>query len=212
MMRLLATVLLMVVMAGIGGLFQGNNPMEIAYPGPYPGPYTVYLPVVFKLFDGSIEGPPPMPTATASPVPPLPTATPIPTATPTQALPTATPLPTLTPLPGGSLTCADLDGTSYLLADDGQYLGVISHDRYLEDSIMNKYGTYGSPYSATSIMNKYGTYGSPYSALSAYNPYTMTPPSIYIYTGTAVGYLTENPYLSPRCDTSDLVDFLRLLQ
>lgn len=43
---------------------------------------------------------------------------------------------------------------SFLKAQDGQYLGKITTNRYDNDSILNKYGPFGSRYSNTSIFNK----------------------------------------------------------
>ena len=83
---------------------------------------------------------------------------------------------------------------SFLLANDGQYLGKLTSNKYDSKSVLNTYGNYGSHYSSTSIFNQYSNYGSPYSNLSAYNPYTSTPPVIYI-NNTKYGFLTKNKYL-----------------
>ena len=45
---------------------------------------------------------------------------------------------------------------SFLLAQDGQFLGMLSSNKYQSDSVMNEYGSYGSKYSLTSIFNQYG--------------------------------------------------------
>ena len=66
----------------------------------------------------------------------------------------------------------------YLEADDGTFLGKLS----------NKYDS-------ESIFNKYGNYGSKYSAQSPINPYTTTPPKVYLG-GQFTGYLTTNKYLA----------------
>lgn len=44
---------------------------------------------------------------------------------------------------------------SFLLAQDGQFLGMLSSNKYQSDSVKNKYGSYGSKYSSTSIFNQY---------------------------------------------------------
>lgn len=85
-------------------------------------------------------------------------------------------------------------GESFLVANDGQYLGKISLNQYDPESISNSFGSYGNQYSSTSIYNQYGNYGSPYSSLSPFNQYTSTPPSIYLH-GQFFGYLSKNPYL-----------------
>ncbi len=52
--------------------------------------------------------------------------------------------------------CQLIAGAS-VVADDGTFLGKLSN-RYSSDSILNEYGTHGSPYSSESIWNQYGTY------------------------------------------------------
>ena len=69
---------------------------------------------------------------------------------------------------------------SFLLAQDGQFLGILSSNKYQTDSVMNEYGTYGSKYSSTSIFNQYSQYGSRYGFYSPFNPYTSTPPQIIL--------------------------------
>jgi hypothetical protein len=141
--------------------------------------------------------------ATAVPTIPPPTAVstlPPPTATPRPA-PTATtkPLPTATPPLPGVITLATLDGAAALVGDDGQYLGVLSSNRYDSKSVCNPYGDYGSKYSSSSVRNPYGDYGSKYGSLAAYNSYTSTPPAI-VYRQRVVGYLTKNKFLSGAID------------
>ena len=60
-------------------------------------------------------------------------------------------------------------GDSYLVAQDGQFLGKITDNQYDSDSILNEYGPYGSQYSNTSIFNEYSPYGSPYGQFSINN-------------------------------------------
>lgn len=82
---------------------------------------------------------------------------------------------------------------SFLVADDGQFLGKLNLNQYDLESISNNYGLYGSPYSSTSIKNRYSQYGSEYSSLSPYNGYTSTPPIIY-FRGIKYGRLSKNRY------------------
>ena len=79
-------------------------------------------------------------------------------------------------------------------AQQNQYLGKLSSNRYDADSVSNTYGAYGNPYSPTSINNRYGAYGSPYSPLSVNNPYTVTAPRLYGADGTYLGRLSANRY------------------
>ena len=96
---------------------------------------------------------------------------------------------------------------SFLLAQDGQFLGILSSNKYQTDSVMNEYGTYGSKYSSTSIFNQYSQYGSRYGFYSPFNPYTSTPPQI-ILNGHWVGLLTANTFLQNRLDPHQLFDWI----
>jgi len=100
-------------------------------------------------------------------------------------------------------------GQSFLVADDGQFLGKLTLNQYDSESVSNTYGSYGSPYSSTSIKNPYSQYGSPYSSLSPYNQYSSTPPTIYIK-GRKYGYLTKNKYNSGTIvDPDSINDLMR---
>jgi hypothetical protein len=85
------------------------------------------------------------------------------------------------------------NGESFIVANDGQYLGKLTLNKFDRDSIANEYGNYGSKYSNSSIFNRYCNYGSPYSSLSPYNIFTSTPPVIYLK-GRKYGLLTKNKY------------------
>jgi hypothetical protein len=91
-----------------------------------------------------------------------------------------------------------------IIASDGQFLGILSNDKYNAKSIANKYGTYGSKYNTNCIWNKYSSYGSEYSNKSPYNRYTSKPPVI-CRGGKVVAYLTVNTSLSPRVDPNQLM-------
>lgn len=82
-------------------------------------------------------------------------------------------------------------GQSFLVADDGQYLGTLTLNQYDAESVSNSHGCYGSSHSLTSIKNPKSQYGSPYSTLSAFNKSSATPPTIYI-NGKKYGFLTKN--------------------
>lgn len=96
---------------------------------------------------------------------------------------------------------------SFLIAQDGQFLGILSSNKYQSDSVMNQYGSYGSKYSSTSIFNRYGQYGSRYASYSPFNPYTSTPPQV-ILRGQWVGLLTTNVFLQNRLDPHQLFDWI----
>ena len=86
-------------------------------------------------------------------------------------------------------------GDSYLQGQDNQFLGKIISNKYDTDSLLNKYGPYGSKYSATSIFNQYSQYGSKYGSYSINNPYCSTPPKLFIK-GTFVGHVSVNKYVT----------------
>jgi len=82
----------------------------------------------------------------------------------------------IVPLPIYSTPLPRYPSPPAIVAQDGQFLGVLSSNKFDPLSVSNPYGTYGSKYSPTSINNPYSTYGSKYSPLSPTNPYATTPP------------------------------------
>ena len=100
--------------------------------------------------------------------------------------------------------CSTYTGAK-IVADDGRYLGKVS-GTFDPESILNKYGNYGSKYSSTSIWNEYGHYGGEYSGLSPFNPYARKPPSL-MQDKKVIGRLTVNktmtgavsPYFLQKC-------------
>lgn len=97
---------------------------------------------------------------------------------------------------------------SFIVADDGQFLGKLSLNVYDAESILNPYGIYGSLFSSTSIRNQYSIYGSPYSSLSPFNPYTSTPPTVYLH-GKKVGVLSVNSFLYQKIDPNRIEEWMR---
>jgi len=98
---------------------------------------------------------------------------------------------------------------SFLLANDGQYLGKLSLNQFDAESIFNKFGIYGSQFSATSIFNQFGIYGSQFSALSPNNQFTSTPPKIY-FRGSEYCFLTKNRFLGMNnIEPDQLVEWLK---
>lgn len=101
------------------------------------------------------------------------------------------------PAPTLPIGCGDL----IIVAEDREYLGIATADKYASDGVCNKYSNYGSEYSSTSIFNEYGNYGSEYSSSGSYNPYTSTPPVLFCSaSGEPVAYISKNQTLSPRID------------
>src|SRR5262249_24955460 len=81
-----------------------------------------------------------------------------------------------------------------VFAQQDQYLGKLSRNRYDAESVSNPYASYGSPYSPTSVNNQFGVYGSPSSPLSVTNPYTVSAPRLYASDGTYLGRLSANRF------------------
>ncbi len=81
-----------------------------------------------------------------------------------------------------------------LYGGDGNktFLGCLNCSQYETNSVMSKYGPYGSRYSSTSIFNHYSDYGSKYSDYSACNPYAAHAPVIVDKDGAFYGRLTVN--------------------
>ncbi len=100
--------------------------------------------------------------------------------------------------------------SAFLFAADDQFLGLISADRFDPRSITNRFGEYGSPFSATSIFNDFGGYGGEYGALSPFNPYSSTPPKI-VREATVLAYLTVNQYIHNRIDPNEFSAWLNTL-
>jgi hypothetical protein len=78
--------------------------------------------------------------------------------------------------------------------DHRTYLGCLSCSEYVNDSVFNAYGNYGSRYSSTSVWNHYSDFGSRYSDEGACNPYATDPPVIVDLDGNYYGRLTLNNY------------------
>jgi hypothetical protein len=121
--------------------------------------------------------------------------------------------------PGGGTGGEDCQGAisgpydslegAQLVANDGQFLGVITTNCFSSDALCNEFGTYGSKFSSVSILNQFGTYGSQFSSLSPFNQFTSTPPVI-VKNGTPIAYLTLNTTLSPRVDPYSLIGWLKV--
>jgi hypothetical protein len=93
-----------------------------------------------------------------------------------------------------------------IVSPDGTFLGEITFNSYDSNSISNKYGNYGSPYSQTSIFNEYGKYGSPYGQNSPFNEYSNIPPKI-MKNNQFLGYLSVNEYLPNIINTMDFINW-----
>jgi hypothetical protein len=99
-----------------------------------------------------------------------------------------------------------INGDSYIEAQDGVFLGKLTPNQFESDSIFNKFGPYGNKFSQSTFLNKFSNYGNQFSQLSANNVMANSPPKIYVK-GKFSGYLTKNKVLSPRIDPNDLFEW-----
>ena len=102
---------------------------------------------------------------------------------------------------------ANLEGAT-IIADDGQFLGIITKNQVASNSILNSVGSYGSRVSRTSIFNQVGQYGSQVSRLSPFNRVASSPPRIY-RGNEFIAYLTVNTTKQPRIDPNALIGWLQ---
>jgi len=78
---------------------------------------------------------------------------------------------------------------------NGNYLGHLTDNPYLPDSITNPYETYGSRYAPNSVSNPYGwRYGSRFSPNSANSQYATNPPKLYAPNERYLGNLSKNRF------------------
>lgn len=100
-------------------------------------------------------------------------------------------------------------GESFLVANDGQFLGKLTFNKFDSESILNSFGEYGNRFSSKSIYNRFGNYGNRFSSLSPFNNFTNTPPKIYIK-GSFWGYLTKNRLAGQNTvDPENLIEWLK---
>ena len=107
-----------------------------------------------------------------------------------------------------ALSFDQLEGCS-IVADDGEFLGIISSNEIDSKSILNAIGKHGSEISSLSIFNTIGKYGSEISALSPFNQIASMPPKIFNKEGKFVAYLTKNSLKTPRVDPHALIGWLK---
>ncbi|MEX5576215.1 hypothetical protein [Pseudophaeobacter sp. A-200-2] len=105
-------------------------------------------------------------------------------------------------------TIPEKHGGSYLEADDKQFLGKVTSNKFDTESILNQYGPYGSKYSNTSIFNPYCPYGGQYGRFSPENPYTTTPPKLII-NNKEIGRVSANSFIPNRIPVEAFLFSLR---
>ena len=103
---------------------------------------------------------------------------------------------------------SQLEG-SRIVANDGQFLGVITRNQFAANSILNEFGAHGSQFRQESIFNTFGQYGSEFSQLSPFNRFAQSPPLIIAPNGARVAFLTKNQFKTPCVDPHVLIASLR---
>lgn len=96
-----------------------------------------------------------------------------------------------------------------IVANDGQFLGVITRNQFAADSILNEFGAHGSQFRQESIFNTFAQYGSEFSQLSPFNSFSQSPPLIISPNGATVAFLTKNQFKTPSVDPHALIASLR---
>lgn len=91
----------------------------------------------------------------------------------------------------------------FLIAEGGQFLGLVLDNQFLAEGIANPLGTYGSTSSDTCIWNTLSTYGANFGNASAFSDNAATPP-IIVNNGGFFAFCSTNVALSPREDTNDI--------
>lgn len=96
-----------------------------------------------------------------------------------------------------------------LVAQDGAFLGIVSRDWTVPDSIAHRGGAFGDPASERSVFNARGPYGSADSPLSAWAVNAAQPPRVE-RDGEVLGVLSVAAGLESRIDPNALVAWLAL--
>jgi hypothetical protein len=62
------------------------------------------------------------------------------------------------------------------------------------ESVCNRFGTYGNPFSFSSIWNEFGTYGNRFNLYSPWNSFSVSGPMIVGTDGLSYGRFTVNAF------------------
>ncbi|HEX7869854.1 MAG TPA: hypothetical protein VF455_07045, partial [Chryseobacterium sp.] len=98
-------------------------------------------------------------------------------------------------IPKNEIEVRQGQGESFIIANDGTFLGSLTPNQFDQKSIFNEFGPYGSQFSQTSIFNQFCPYGGQFSQLSPFNQFSQTPPKVYLK-GNLAGLLTVNQFLT----------------
>ncbi len=91
------------------------------------------------------------------------------------------------------------------------FLGCLSCSETHRDSVHNRFGQYGNPFSGKSLLNNFVIYRNPVSPLSACNALALQPPIIVGRDGRFYGELTTNEVRSKRTTIKPALRWLALL-
>ena len=111
------------------------------------------------------------------------------------------------PVTGGLVpitTCNKLT----LVAEDGEFLGVATSNKFATDGVCNEFSQFGNEFGSNSIYNEFGQYGGQFSSKSAYNEFTSTPPRLRCESGTLLNPVTKNRFLANAIDPDVLCQTL----
>jgi hypothetical protein len=126
-----------------------------------------------------------------------------------KAPPRADPLQVNGPPTPSALALPDwLDGSS-IVAADATFLGRVTKNAAVEDSIANSNSLYGGSSAGASIFNSQSPYGSPTGAYSPWNESTRTAPRVVSRDGSRWMFVSVNPTLTPRLDPFAVVAFVK---
>jgi len=88
------------------------------------------------------------------------------------------------------------------------YLGCLTCNQYDNESICNKFGTYGNSFNNLSIWNQFGTYGNSFNSYSPWNSFSSYGPVIIGSNGFNYGYFTTNAFKFNRTLNQSLLNVL----
>jgi hypothetical protein len=96
------------------------------------------------------------------------------------------------------------NGIAQLFASDnnGTFLGLLSSDRYDQNSLSNPFGAYGGCFGMYSIRNQSSWFGGDNGLYSPYSLNCLNPPTI-VYQGQAMLVVTKNLGMSYRLPVVD---------
>lgn len=111
----------------------------------------------------------------------------------------------------GFVARASAQNTALLLfggEDHKTFLGCLNCSKFSDESVCNKFGSYGSKFEDNSIWNRFGTYGSKFSEYSPWNKFSTSAPVIVDSDGNSYGYFSSNKFHHDRTRIKGLLEIL----